>query len=151
MRGPSPLSVGQRELIAAWSSKLGECPYCYGGHQAAATVLGYSQDLLEGMLTDIDGADIEDEMKPLLKYVRKVALEPYKLVQADADAVFAAGWDERALHDAIAVTCTFAFMNRLVLGHGIEAIPEKFEARGRKHVEQGYTGQYAKVVGDAAE
>ena len=75
------------------------------------------------------------------------------MTQADADAVFAAGWDERALHDAIAVSCTFAFMNRLVLGHGIEAIPERFEARGRQHVEKGYTGQYANVVGtaDAAE
>jgi uncharacterized peroxidase-related enzyme len=151
MRGPSPLTVGQRELIAAWTSKLGECPYCYGGHQAAAALLGYSQELLDTMIDDVDVAGIEAEMKPLLKYVRKVALEPYKLVQADADAVFAAGWDERALHDAIAVCCTFAFMNRLVLGHGIEAIPEKFEARGRQHVEKGYTGQYAKVVGSGAD
>lgn len=27
MRGPSPLSAGQRELIAAFTSRLNECPF----------------------------------------------------------------------------------------------------------------------------
>jgi AhpD family alkylhydroperoxidase len=27
MRGPSPLSPGQRELIAAFTSKRNECPF----------------------------------------------------------------------------------------------------------------------------
>ncbi len=27
MRGPSPLSAGQRELIAAYTSKLNRCPF----------------------------------------------------------------------------------------------------------------------------
>ena len=36
-------------------------------------------------------------------------------------------------------------MNRLTLGHGIAAIPEQFETRGRRHVEQGYDDQYSKI------
>jgi hypothetical protein len=44
-----------------------------------------------------------------------------------------AGWDETALHSAIAVCCLFSFMNRLVDGHGIEADATLFAERGRKH------------------
>ncbi len=142
MRGPSPLSEGQRELIAAWTSNLTQCPYCFGGHQAAAKILGYDPALYDALRDNVDAAPVEDKMKPLLKYVRKVALEPYKLTQADADAVFGAGWSERALHDAIVVCCMFAFMNRLVLGHGVKAIPERFEERGQRHVKYGYVAQH---------
>ena len=145
MRGESPLSIAERELVAAWVSKVNQCPYCHGGHAAAATILGYDAAVFDQLGEDIDAADVDDRMKPILKYVRKLALEPYKMVQADADAVFAAGWDERALHDAIAICCVFSYMNRLTLGHGIAAIPEQFEARGRRHVEQGYDDQYAKI------
>jgi hypothetical protein len=59
--------------------------------------------------------------------------------------VFAAGWDEAALHSA-AVCCLFNFMNRLVEGHGIEADRASFTERGRKHVEMGYLAQYEAAV-----
>ena len=45
------------------------------------------------------------------------------MTQADADAVFAAGWDEHALHDAIAITARAAFMQRpgcLGAGEGLK-------------------------------
>lgn len=142
MRGESPLAVPQRELIAAWASKVGNCPYCHGGHAAAATILGYPEDVFDQLADSIDTAAVEPEMKPILRYVQKIAAEPWKIVQADADAVFAAGWDERALHDAICIACVFAFMNRLTLAHGIEANPDVFQARGAKHVEDGYDSQY---------
>ena len=150
MRGESPLSVPQRELIAAWVSRVNQCDYCHGGHAAAATILGYPDGITDQLTEDIETAAVEDAMKPILTYVRKLALEPHRMVQGDADAVFAAGWDERALQDAIAIACVFNFMNRLTLGHGIAAVPETFEARGRRHVEQGYDNQYAKIKDPAA-
>src|SRR5262245_39088306 len=36
LRGPSPLTPAQRELIGAYVSSLNSCQYCYGGHRAAA-------------------------------------------------------------------------------------------------------------------
>ncbi len=145
MRGESPLTEAQRELIAAWVSRVNQCDYCHGGHAAAASILGYPNGITDQLADDIETAAVEEEIKPILRYVRKLAVEPQKMVQGDAEAVFAAGWDERALHDAIAICCAFSFMNRLTLGHGIAAIPELFETRGRQHVEQGYDDQYAKI------
>jgi hypothetical protein len=60
-------------------------------------------------------------------------------VQADADKVFAAGWSERALHDAVLTTCLFNFMNRLLEGHGAKGSAEVYHARGQALKESGYS------------
>ena len=50
------------------------------------------------------------------------------MTQADADAVFAAGWNDQALHDAVSTCALFNFMNRLVEGHGIKTRSGVFSA-----------------------
>ena len=142
LRGASPLTPAQRELIGAYVSSLNTCQYCYGGHRAAAELLGIAPQTIDGLVRDIGSAPIEAKLRPMLAYVKKLAMTPARMTQADADAVFAAGWDEAALHSAIAVCCLFSFMNRLVDGHGIEADPTLFADRGRKHVEIGYLAQH---------
>ncbi len=69
------------------------------------------------------------------------------MVQADADAVYAAGWSEKTLHDAIMVCCCYSFMNRLADGHGLPSDPALFKERGRRHADNGYFTQYAKEIG----
>ncbi|MBT7952894.1 MAG: peroxidase-related enzyme [Gammaproteobacteria bacterium] len=120
MRGESPLSVAERELIAAFTSGLNACPLCYGVHKIVAESFGISDDLIEKLVEDIDSAKVSDNMKPLLHFVKKLTFEPAKMVQADAEAVFSAGWSEQVLHDAINICCMFNFMNRIVMGHGGE-------------------------------
>lgn len=143
LRGPSPLSPGEREMIGAFVSGLNACDYCSGGHAAAAEEFGIEPGFLEKLLADIDAAPVETKMKPILAYVKKLTQTPSRLVDADAQAVYDAGWDERALHDAISVCCLFSFMNRLVFGHGVKAIPEQYAARGRAHFENGYVRKEA--------
>jgi len=80
---------------------------------------------------------VEDaKLKPILAYAEKLTLTPTRLTEADAAAVFAAGWSERALHDAI--LCLFNFMNRLLEGHGCHGNPEVFATRGKARKEEGY-------------
>jgi uncharacterized peroxidase-related enzyme len=146
LRGPSPLTPGQRELIGAYVSALNSCQYCYGGHRAAAELFGIPARTIDGLLNDLGTAEVEERLRPILAFVRKLTLTPAHMTQADADAVFAASWDESALHSAIAVCCHFNFMNRLVAGHGIEADRAVFADRGRKHVEMGYLAQYQAAV-----
>ncbi len=118
MRGDSPLSVAERELVAAYTSGVNSCDLCYGVHKLVAEKFGIEEGLSEALIDDIDTAPVDEKMKPLLRFARKLTLEPAKMVHADAQAVFNAGWSEQALHDAINVRCMFAFMNRIVLGHG---------------------------------
>jgi uncharacterized peroxidase-related enzyme len=138
LRGDSPLSSAQHELIAAYVSGLNECQYCFGVHSQTAAAFGVPEDDLRKMLFDLDDARVEPRMRPLLEYARRLTVSPHQIVQADADAVFAAGWSERALHDAILTTCLFNFMNRLLEGHGCKGNSQIFRDRGAALAESGY-------------
>jgi uncharacterized peroxidase-related enzyme len=138
MRTDSPLTPAQHELIAAYVSGLNACQYCYGVHAETAHAFGLPVGAVETLLEDLDAAPVESRMRPLLAYARKLTLAPAKMTQADADAVFAAGWSERALHDAVLTTCLFNFMNRLLEGHGCKGSKELFALRGPALKEEGY-------------
>ncbi|MDE2150314.1 MAG: peroxidase-related enzyme [Gammaproteobacteria bacterium] len=119
MRGPSSLSPAERELIAAYVSGLNQCRYCHGAHKAFAVAHGVDPDLIEIMLTDLDGARVEPKLKPLLRYCRKLTEAPARLTAADVAAARQAGWPEEAIEDAVHVAAIFNFYNRLMDGHGI--------------------------------
>ena len=118
LRAPSPFTEAERELIAAYVSRKNGCGYCSGVHTLTAEKLGVAEGLVERLVQDVDAAD--EKMRPVLRYAGKLTDEPAGLTQADADAVFAAGWDDDALYYLVATTACFNYMNRLVEGLGIE-------------------------------
>ncbi len=138
LRGDSPLAPAQHELIAAYVSGLNACRYCYGVHSQTAKAFGLPEGTLDALLADPGSAPVEERMRPLLAYAKKLTLEPAKMTQADADRVFAAGWSERALHDAVLTVCLFNFMNRLLEGHGCKGSEAIFGARGAALKDEGY-------------
>ncbi len=140
MRGPSPLSLAERELIAAYVSGLNTCGYCHGVHTRVAQEHGLDEGVVAEALRDLAASPVDARMKPLLRYVATVTRSPASLTPADAEAVFAAGWDELALHHAIVVCALFNFMNRLVEGHGIAADPTYFAESARRLHDVGYAG-----------
>lgn len=122
MSEPSPLSPGERELIAAYVSTLNQCQFCASVHTAKAANLGMDAAVLQGLVGSVDKAAISDRLKPIFRFVKKLTEQPARIVQADAGAVFAAGWDETALGDAIAICAFFNMVNRIVDGHGIKTM-----------------------------
>ncbi len=119
LRDPSPLTVAERELIAAFVSALNSCNFCHGAHAIAASVYGIDESVLDAILADLETAPVSDRLKPILAYVRKLTLTPAMVAPSDARAVYEAGWDERALFDVVSVCALFNMMNRIVLGAGI--------------------------------
>lgn len=143
MNGPSPLTPGERELILAYAAGLGGCAFVSGAHAEVAYAWGIEQGLLERLLEDPETAISEPRLRALLGYVRKLCLDPNGLVEADADAVLAAGWDEQTLHDSVAVAARAAFMARLVQGHGFRTISrEVAREHAARRVERGYVNLY---------
>ena len=140
LRGPSPLTVAERELIAAYVSGLNACHYCHGVHQATARAFGIGEGILAALLTDVGTAPVPERMKPVLRYVGKLTRAPAKITPADAEAVLAAGWEEQALHDAVAVCALFNMMNRLVDGLGITAGEDYFRMAAGRLADAGYAG-----------
>jgi len=128
LRGESELTVGERELIAAYVSSLNACMFCFNGHEAFARAHGIAPDLIAALLNDIETADIDDRLRPLLAYVEKLTRAPSRIVAADAEAVFAQGWSEEALFSAVQVCALFNFMNRIVEGTGVTPFNEDHDA-----------------------
>lgn len=140
MRGPSALTVAERELIAAYVSGLNSCGYCYGVHRITAALFGMEEDAVAALVHDLDSAGVDDRMRALLRYVCKVTATPSRIAGADARAVLDAGWGEDALHDAVAVCALFNLMNRYVDGLGVAADDAYLEVSGKRLADGGYAG-----------
>ncbi len=138
MRGPSPFTDAERELIAAYTSGLNACHYCHGTHKVTAEVLGIEEGLVTRLLDDIDSAGVEDRFKPIFRYVKKLTEKPSDLVQADADAIFEAGWDDDAFHHTVSVCALFNYFNRILEGHGIKLDAAYHYEAGKRLANAGY-------------
>lgn len=119
MRGPSPLSVGLRELIGSYVSERNQCSFCSCAHApVAAQLLG--KELVEEVLADLEHSRLLPTEKELLRYVGKVAENASAITAADVDRVKGAGWSEEAIYDALTVAALFKFYNTWNNGSGVE-------------------------------
>jgi uncharacterized peroxidase-related enzyme len=138
MRGPSPFSPGERELIAAYVSGINSCQYCHGTHALVARRFGIEDAIFTNLMDNLDGAPVEPNLKPVLRYVRKLTETPSRMTPSDAAAVYAAGWSDEALLHAIAVCAYFNNMNRLVEGAGIVGSAADYGQAAERLVKEGY-------------
>lgn len=146
LREDSPFTVAERELLAAYVSAVNACRYCAGVHEATARRFGVDDRLLAQLLDDPATAPVPERMKPLFRYVRKLTETPARMTDDDVAAVFAAGWDDRALHDAVAICALFNCMNRLVEGFGISATPEYFQVSAARLASDSGYGALQKIL-----
>jgi uncharacterized peroxidase-related enzyme len=111
MRGPSPWSVGERELMAAMVAKWNGCAFCVGAHSAVAAK-AMLRSPVDAALADFRTASISDALKATLAFLETMTLRPLSLTAEDAKAVFRAGVSAEALTDAIAVATLFNIVTR---------------------------------------
>lgn len=150
LRVDSALTARDKELIAAYVSGLNACQYCHGVHKQAAAAFGVAASLVEALLADFDRAPVDARLRPILAYARVLTLEPTRATQRDVDDVFAAGWTERDLHDAVLTVCLFNFMNRLLDGHGVKGSEALYALRGQALHDAGYAPLLALLADPAA-
>lgn len=122
LREESHLSPIEREIIAAYTSKLNKCEYCCGSHTEFAKSIGASEEDIKNILVEENYAN--HYLEQILLYVRKLTLDPSSISEEDKQNVINSGFTEEQLKDAIAVCAAFNFYNRIVEGHGVEANEE---------------------------
>lgn len=139
LRGPSPFTEAERELIAAYVSGLNGCRYCHGVHTATAERLGIPSGAIAALLAGDAAAAISDKMRPVLDLAARLTERADGVTKLEIDAVSAAGWNETAVYHAVAVTALFNYMNRLVEGLGIELNPAYVQTAAKRLAEGGYS------------
>jgi uncharacterized peroxidase-related enzyme len=144
MNGPSSLSQAERELILAYAAGVSGCEFVYVAHAEVAYARGIENGLIDRLVKDPNSMAAEPRLRPLLAFVRKLILRQSAMSQADADVVFAGGWDEQALHDAIAICARASFMQRLVEGYGFTPLSREQAAKhAQRRIERGYVNLFA--------
>ncbi|QKW18873.1 peroxidase-related enzyme [Kitasatospora sp. NA04385] len=141
LRGESPLSAGERELIAAYVSSLNRTRYCAGAHGAtAAHRLDGDFALVEAVQTDLATAPVTDLMRALLQLAAKVADSGLSVTAEDVAAAKAAGADDETVHDTVLIAAAFCMYNRYV--DGLAALtpedPAAYRAIGAHLAANGY-------------
>jgi uncharacterized peroxidase-related enzyme len=138
MRGPSAWSVGDRELMAAYVSKVNGSEFCVGAHTATAGRAYGDGAKVQAVLSGLDSAPIDEPLRATLRMLGKLTAEG-KLDSGDMREVLAAGASRQQVEDALAVCAAFNTTDRLADAFGFEVLsPEGFEAGAKYLLRRGY-------------
>ena len=118
MRSDSELSNGEKEFIGAYSSALRGCTHCYTAHYPVAVAYGIDPEFFNDVLQEPETAPLDEKFRPIVVFIQKFITNPTRLVQADVDPIFEAGWSEATLTDVVFICALFSFMNSIMMGHG---------------------------------
>jgi uncharacterized peroxidase-related enzyme len=141
LRGPSSLTSGERETIAAFVSAGNECRFCRESHAAAARAhLGEQMNLVDQVIFDAEGSSSTPKIKALLAIADKVRRDGRLVQSADIERARAEGADDKAIHDTVLIAAAFCMFNRYVDGLGTWAPedPAAYIESGVRLAEQGY-------------
>lgn len=141
LRGESPLSEADRELIAAYVSFRNDCMFCMKSHAAAARCLyGDEKNTVDDVLKDMQQSNVSDKLKALLHIAGKVQVLGKEVKPEDIDNARKLGANDRELHDTVLIAATFCMFNRYV--DGLNSLTPtdsaEYEAMGERMV-KGYT------------
>ena len=138
MRGPSAWSVGDRELMAAYVSKVNGSAFCIGAHTATATQAYQDSAKVQAVLANVESAPIQEPLRATLRMLGKLTAEG-EVSADDIREVLSAGVSPQQIEDALAVCVAFNTTDRLADAFGFEVLsPEGFEAGAKYLLKRGY-------------
>jgi len=141
LRGESPLTEAERELIATYVSYRNDCMFCMKSHAAATRCLfGDEAHVVDEVLKDLQQAHVSDKMKALLNIAGKVQILGKEVTEEDIAAARARGANDREIHDTVLVAATFSMFNRYVdgLASFTPTDDEAYIPMGKRLAEKGY-------------
>lgn len=141
LRGPSTLSRGERELIAARVSSLNECGFCASSHGAfAAAQLPEGMVLVDRVRADPESAPVTPKLKALLRIADAVRTSGRDVRAEHVTAAREAGATDREIHDTVLIAAMFSMYNRYVDGLATltPGDPAAYAARAERIVNDGY-------------
>ena len=138
MRGPSAWSVADRELMAAYVSKVNDCAFCIGAHTATASLATENEVAVTAVLADLHSAPISEGLQATLHMLGKLTREG-DVSAEDMRAVLDKGVSRQQVEDALAICYVFNITNRLANAFAFEVLsPEGFQAGARYLLRRGY-------------
>jgi alkylhydroperoxidase family enzyme len=138
MRGPSDWSIGDRELMAAFVSKVNESRFCVTAHSATSSLWYGDHAKVAATLANLETAPIDEPLRATLRMVGRLTRE-HSIDPDDITAVLAEGVSRQQIEDALAVCLAFNITDRLADAFDFTvASPEAMKAGARHLLARGY-------------
>ncbi|MBU3679382.1 MAG: peroxidase-related enzyme [Candidatus Kapabacteria bacterium] len=127
LHGESPLTKGERELIATAVSHGNGCKFCTMSHAAAARVhFGDQHDVVDAVVYRGDASQLSPLMRLLLEIAECVRIGGRSVSSELVAKARQVGATDRHIHDTVLIAAAFCMFNRYV--DGLQAItPENTE------------------------
>jgi uncharacterized peroxidase-related enzyme len=117
LRGPSKLTRGERELIAAYVSARNECRFCAHSHAAfAAAQLPEGTALAETVSIAGDVTAVSPKLRALLAIANAVREGGRSVGEREIAAARAEHASDEEIHDTVLIAAAFCMYNRYVDG-----------------------------------
>jgi uncharacterized peroxidase-related enzyme len=137
-RGPSEWSIGDRELMAAFVSKVNECQFCIAAHSATSGQWYGDDAKVAATLADVETAPIAEPLRATLRLLGKLTRE-HTVDPDDMRAALAEGVSLGQIEDALAVCLAFNITDRLADAFDFSvATPAAMNAGARYLLKRGY-------------
>jgi uncharacterized peroxidase-related enzyme len=141
LRGPSSLTPGEREIIAASVSWWNDCHFCHSSHAAAACAhLGRGPEFMDAIKAGLPDEPLSPKMRALLAIARRTQEGGKQVTEAHIAEAHSAGATDREIHDTVLIAASFCMYNRYVDGLATWAPAEKeaYLPMGERMAHQGY-------------
>jgi uncharacterized peroxidase-related enzyme len=144
LRGPSTLSSGEREIIAASVSYWNKCHFCHTSHAAAAAAhLKSGIGLIDEIKAGLPTTPVSDKLRILLHIANQVQRNGKNVTDEDIADARTEGATDQEIHDTVLIAAAFCMYNRYVDGLGTWAPGpnEAYTEMGERMAHVGY-GKY---------
>ena len=141
LRGPSTLTSGEREMIAAFVSDRNDCHFCHASHRAAAAHnMGGDYGPVDAVKRDFQTAPVTPKLKALLAIAAKVQEGGKQVATADVERARTAGATDLEIHDAVLIAAAFCMFNRYVDGLATLTPTDEqaYDQMGQRMAKEGY-------------
>jgi uncharacterized peroxidase-related enzyme len=116
---PAPLTPAQVEMIVVVVSATSGCGYCVAHHGPRLAALA-GDGLARAVARDYREANLAARDRVLLDMAVALTCEPDERGAADLERLREYGFADEAIVKAVEVAAWYAFINRVVLGLGVE-------------------------------
>ena len=120
MFAPSPLTRPQREMIGLVVSATNGCHYCVNHHGDALYRLTKNKTLVKQLRSDYHEAGISDQEKLMLEFSVALTSKPQENHRIFIERLKSNDFTDEGIHDVVAITSYFNFVNRIVQGLGVD-------------------------------
>ena len=93
-----------------------------------------SEELVWGVMRDLENSSLEEKDKALLRFVDKVNHDSPRISPADMQPLYAVGWTDEAIYFAVTVCALFNFYNRWIDATGVHALSDAAHREGGKRM-----------------